>query len=88
MDTLDVVDCVKEEQPSLGQLIWLVRRELEWAYEVDRDHPLRFEVGPVELEVTVGAGRATTGGGGLDLSPRDSHACGALAPSWQFGELE
>jgi hypothetical protein len=56
-----------EEQPSLGQLIWLVRRELEWAYGVDADHPLRFEVGTVELDVTVEATRMTTGGGGLDL---------------------
>lgn len=58
---------MKEEQPSLGQLIWLVRRELEWAYEVDRNHPLRFEVGTVEVDVTVEATRSTTGGGGLDL---------------------
>lgn len=41
----------------------LVRRELEWAYEVDKDHPLRFDVGPVELDVTVEATRATNGGG-------------------------
>jgi hypothetical protein len=58
---------VSEEQPSLGQLIWLVRRELEWAYAADADNPLRFDVGPVELETTVEATRATTGGGGLDL---------------------
>jgi Trypsin-co-occurring domain 2 len=57
----------EEQQPSLGQLIWLVRRELEWAYEADADQPLRFEVGPVELDLTVEATRTTTGGGGLDL---------------------
>jgi hypothetical protein len=34
-----------DEQPSLGQLIWLVRRELEWAQQVDEDQPLRFDVG-------------------------------------------
>jgi hypothetical protein len=34
-----------DEQPSLGQLIWLVRRELEWARQVDEDQPLRFDVG-------------------------------------------
>jgi hypothetical protein len=45
----------------------LVRRELEWAYAVDADNPLRFEVGSVELEVTVEATKTTKGGGGLDL---------------------
>jgi hypothetical protein len=56
-----------DEQPSLGQLIWLVRRELEWAYGVDAKNPLRFEVGSVELDVTVEATKTTTGGVGLDL---------------------
>jgi hypothetical protein len=50
-----------DEQPSLGQLIWLVRRELEWAHAVDADHPLRFDVGTVELNVDVEAKRATEG---------------------------
>jgi len=40
-------------RPSLGQLIWLVRRELEWARQVDADHPLKFEVGEVELEAAL-----------------------------------
>jgi Trypsin-co-occurring domain 2 len=56
-----------EEQPSLGQLIWLVRRELEWAYGVDATNPLRFEVGSVELDVTVEATKTGKGGVGLDL---------------------
>jgi Trypsin-co-occurring domain 2 len=56
-----------EEQPSLGQVIWLVRRELEWAYGVDAKNPLRFEVGSVELDVTVEAAKTTKGEGGLDL---------------------
>lgn len=56
-----------EEQPSLGQLIWLVRRELEWAREIDAEHPLRFDVGSVELDVVVEATRTTAGEGGLDL---------------------
>jgi hypothetical protein len=56
-----------EEQPSLGQLIWLVRRELEWAQAVDADQPLRFDVGTVELDVQVEVTRATKGDGGLDL---------------------
>ena len=69
----------KEEQPSLGQLIWLVRRELEWAYAVDRDQPLRFDVGSVELDVTVEASRSTTGGGGLDLKVVGVGASGELS---------
>jgi hypothetical protein len=68
-----------EEQPSLGQLIWLVRRELEWAYAADADQPLRFDVGSVELDVTVEATRATTGGGGLDLKVLGVGASGDLS---------
>lgn len=56
-----------EEQPSLGQLIWSVRRELEWARQIDAEHPLRFEVGSVELDVVVEATRTSAGEGGLDL---------------------
>jgi hypothetical protein len=48
-------------------MIWLVRRELEWAREVDADSPLRFQVDAVELDVAVEASRTTTGNGGLDL---------------------
>jgi len=69
----------KDEQPSLGQLIWLVRRELEWAYAVDRDQPLRFDVGSVELDVTVEATRSTTGAGGLDLKVVGVGASGKLS---------
>jgi len=36
---------MEEERPSQSQLIWLVRRELEWADAADADHPLRFDVG-------------------------------------------
>jgi hypothetical protein len=56
-----------DEQPSLGQLIWLVRRELEWARQVDADQPLRFDVETVEMDVDVEITRATKGEGGLDL---------------------
>jgi Trypsin-co-occurring domain 2 len=68
-----------EEQPSLGQLIWLVRRELEWAYGVDVKNPLRFEVGSVELDVTVEATKTTKGGGGLDLKVMGVGASGDLS---------
>jgi hypothetical protein len=58
---------VNDDQPSLGQFIWLVRRELQWAQEVDRDEPLRFNVESVELDLVVDATRTKEGGGGLDL---------------------
>ena len=56
-----------DEQPSLGQFIWMVRRELQWAHEVDRDQPLRFDVESVALDVVVDTGRNGDRGGGLDL---------------------
>jgi hypothetical protein len=56
-----------DEQPSLGQLIWLVRRELEWAHDVDADHPLRFDVGSVEVETDVAISRVRKGEAGLDV---------------------
>ena len=56
-----------EEQPSLGQLIWLVRRELEWARAVDAGAPLLFDVDSVELDVDVEVSRASKGELGLDL---------------------
>jgi hypothetical protein len=59
---------VSDVQPSLGQLIWLVRRELEWAHQVDADQPLRFDVDSVNLDVVVEVRRSTSGGGGLDLT--------------------
>ena len=68
-----------EEKPSLGQLIWLVRRELEWARQVDIDHPLRFDVDSVELDVVVEASRSTGGGGGLDLKVMGVGASGELS---------
>jgi hypothetical protein len=36
---------MEEERPSQSQSIWLVRRELEWAYAADAVHPPRFDVG-------------------------------------------
>ena len=48
-----IVGVAVSDAPSLGQLIWLVRRELEWARQVDADHPLKFEVGEVELEAAL-----------------------------------
>jgi hypothetical protein len=68
-----------EEQPSLGQLIWLVRRELEWAYAVDAKNPLRFEVGSVELDVTVEATKTGKRGVGLDLKVMGAGVSGGLS---------
>jgi hypothetical protein len=68
-----------EEQPSLGQLIWLVRRELEWAYAVDSKNPLRFEVGSVELDVTVEATKTGKRGAGLDLKVMGAGVSGDLS---------
>src|ERR1700682_3714341 len=56
-----------DDQPSLGQFIWLVRRELQWAQEVDRDQPLRFDVDSVALDLVVDATTTKKGHGGLDL---------------------
>jgi hypothetical protein len=56
-----------DEEPSLGQMIWLVRRELEWARAVDAGNPLKFDVGSVELDVDVEVAGTGKGEGGLDL---------------------
>ena len=56
-----------EEQPSLGQLIYSVRRELEWVRAVDSGGPLLFDVGIVELDVDVEVSRAAKGELGLDV---------------------
>jgi hypothetical protein len=56
------------EAPSLGQLIWLVRRELEWARHADENHALRFDVGAVELEASIEVSAASSKGSGLDLT--------------------
>lgn len=66
-------------QVSLGQLIWLVRRELEWAHQVDADHPLRFDVDSVELDVVVDVAATTKGGGGLDLKVMGVGGSGELS---------
>lgn len=58
---------MSEEPLSLGQLIWLVRRELEWAHAVDADHPLRFDVDSIELDVAVEAGHSVVGKAGLEI---------------------
>lgn len=56
-----------DEQPSLGQFIWMVRQELQWAHEAGHDQPLRFDVESVALDLVVDTGKSGERGGGLDL---------------------
>jgi hypothetical protein len=56
-----------DEGLSLGQFICMVRRELQWAHDIDRDHPLRFDVESVALDLVVEADRTSKAGGSLDL---------------------
>jgi hypothetical protein len=56
-----------DEQPSLGELIRAVRQELEYARTADADNPLRFDVGPVELDVEVEVSKTWHGDGGFDV---------------------
>jgi len=78
---------MSDEQPSLGQLIWLVRRELEWAHGVDADHALKFDVGTVELDVAVEVARTTKGGGALDLKVMGVGASGELSREGSRGSM-
>ena len=56
-----------DEQPSLGELIRAVRRQLEYAQEADAGHLLRFDVDTVELDVDVEVSKTWTGDGGFDV---------------------
>jgi hypothetical protein len=56
-----------DEQPSLGQFIWMVRQELQWAHEAGRNQSLRFDVESVALDLVVDASKSGEGGGSLDL---------------------
>ena len=56
-----------DEQPSLGELIRAVRRELEYAHVADAGQPLRFDVGSVELDVEVELSKTWHGDGGFDV---------------------
>jgi len=47
---------------ELSDVISELRRELSQAIEAGRDEPLRFELGPVEVEVTVGLDRKGAAG--------------------------
>jgi Trypsin-co-occurring domain 2 len=56
-----------DEQPSLGELIRAVRRELEYAHDADAGQPLRFDVGTVELDVEVELSKTWQSDGGFDV---------------------
>jgi len=47
---------------ELSEMISELRRELNHAIEAGHDEPLRFELGPVEVEVTVGLDSKGTAG--------------------------
>jgi Trypsin-co-occurring domain 2 len=55
------------DDPTLGELIMQLRRELTAAQNDDPDNPIRFAVGPVELETTLAVTRATEGNVGFVL---------------------
>lgn len=48
---------------ELAEVISELRRELQEALTAGADAPLRFELGPVELEATVTVERGTSGSG-------------------------
>ena len=50
---------------ELGELIRELRGELQKAMAEGQGDPLRFELGPVELELTVGVNREAAGKGGV-----------------------
>jgi hypothetical protein len=50
---------------ELGEVIGELRRELQEAMETGEGQPLRFELGPVELEATVAVEKG--GGGGAKV---------------------
>jgi Trypsin-co-occurring domain 2 len=58
---------VAEQPPTLGELIMQLRRELGAAQADDPENPIRFGVGPVELETTLAVTRAQKGNVGLVL---------------------
>jgi hypothetical protein len=50
---------------ELGEVIMELRRELQQAMNAGEGQPLRFELGPVELEATVAVEKG--GGGGVKV---------------------
>jgi Trypsin-co-occurring domain 2 len=55
------------DEITLGDLIMQLRRELEAAQQDDPEHPIRFGVGPIELETTLSVTKAQEGDVGLVL---------------------
>ena len=48
---------------ELGEVIGELRRELQQAMDAGQGQPLRFELGPVELDATVAVEKSGGGGG-------------------------
>jgi hypothetical protein len=59
---------------ELADLIWQLRHELSRAMWAGEHTDLRFEAGPVELELTVALERATTPGAKIRLLVLDADA--------------
>jgi hypothetical protein len=51
----------------VGELLRVLRSELETAITAGEGHDLAFELGPIELELTVGVTREGTGEAGVKL---------------------
>jgi Trypsin-co-occurring domain 2 len=58
---------VVEDMPTLGELIAQLRRELDAAQRDDPGNPIRFRVGPVELETTLAVTKGSEAGAGVVL---------------------
>lgn len=56
-----------ESDLKLSELIEALRVELAVAAEAGKDQPLRFTVGPIELEVEIAVTKTTTGSGGVEF---------------------
>jgi hypothetical protein len=52
---------------SVAAFIEELRQELTYAIATDRDHQLRFDLGPVEVELSVAVSRRADGAGGVGL---------------------
>jgi hypothetical protein len=58
---------MSDDAITLGELIMQLRQELDAAQRDDPVHPIRFQVGPIELETTLSVTRAQAGKAGLVL---------------------
>lgn len=52
---------------KLSEMIEALRVELAAAADAGKDHPLRFEVGPIELEVEIAVTKSTAGNASVEF---------------------